>query len=117
MRPHGLAGFRVERLDAGVRRRLIRAACGRRTRGAAAPEILLAARDRLRSARVDLAAFAESEVEPACQRTVGRRLEIRPAAERGIYEDAAFRARVRARNMLRFAVGVESGIPVLINER
>ena len=97
IRPHGLAGFRVERLDAGVRCRLIRAARRRRTRGAAAPEILLTTRDLLRCARVNLSAFTECEIEPARQRTVGRRLEIRPSAERRIHEDAALRARVRAR--------------------
>ena len=90
--PHRLAGFRIERLDAGVRRpadsdRAPVAVPAARPR----PRYWRPALDRLRRAHVLLPALCVREIEPAGQRAVRRRLEVGAAAKRRIDEEAALR--------------------------
>ena len=62
----------------------------------AAAEILPAGFVGTGRADVLLTAFGVLQIEPAGQRTVGRRLEVGGAAQRRIDEEAAFGARVRS---------------------
>src|SRR5207244_1331419 len=81
------------------------------------PDVLPPGLVRDRCADVGLTAFAILEIHPAGQRTVRRRLKVRPAAEAWIDEETAIATRVRSGDDRRPAATVEAAVPVLIDER
>ena len=86
------------------------------TRGrAAATRILPAGLELRRVADVPLGAGGKREVDPPGDRTVGRRLEIRRAANRR-RDDVAFGARLGAGFQNRPAVRIEAAVPRLRHE-
>src|SRR5262245_24587005 len=89
--PHHLAIFRIERLDAGARQRIVRSSC-RNTTAGSPTEILAAALDLLRLAHVLLPTLGIREVEKSGQRAVARCLKIGRATRRRVDEKASLGA-------------------------